>query len=49
MEVCEEDDLTTLAFVEAIAHAKANNARLKADQEWLKTRIAEEDRRLAHA
>ena len=42
-------DETVLEAIAAYAHAQAENLRLKEERDWLKSRIADEDARLAHA
>ena len=43
------EDRAVLAAIAGIANEKLRNARLACEQAWLEHRIAEEDRRLAHA
>lgn len=41
-------DETMLEAIAALAHERAENLRLKREEDWLRHRIAEEDARLAH-
>ena len=47
--VLQESDLLTLRLVEAVAHERIENQRLRDEKAWLTKRISDEDARLANA